>query len=37
MFSVVGGVVVDACLRGPGLTAHEVGVRVVIASLTPAS
>ena len=34
MWSVVGGVVLTACLRGPRLAAHEGDVRAVIASLT---
>jgi hypothetical protein len=37
IFSVVGGVVVTACLRGPEIAAHEAEVRGVIASLKPAS
>ena len=37
MWSVVGGAVVSACLRGPDLVAHEADVRGVIASLKPAS
>jgi hypothetical protein len=37
MWSVVGGAVVTACLRGPDLVAHEGDVRGVIASLRPAS
>ena len=37
VWSVVGGAVVTACLRGPYLVAHEAYVRGVIASLKPAS
>jgi len=37
VWSVVGGAVVSACLRGPDLVAHEGDVRGVIASLRPAS
>ena len=37
VWSVVGGAVVRACLRGPDLVAHEGDVRGVIASLRPAS
>jgi hypothetical protein len=37
MASVVGGTVLTACLRGPGLAAHEAEVRAVVASLGPAS
>jgi putative hemolysin len=37
MWSVVGGTVVSACLRGPDLAAHEAEVRTVIASLKPAA
>ena len=37
MWSVVGGAVVSACLRGPDLVAHEADVRGIIASLKPAS
>ncbi len=35
MWSVVGGTVLTACLRGPDLAAHEAEVRAVIASLKP--
>jgi hypothetical protein len=37
MWSVVGGTVLSACLRGPDLPAHEAEVRAVIASLKPAA
>lgn len=37
MWSVVGGTVLTACLRGPDLAAHEAEVRAVIASLKPAT
>jgi hypothetical protein len=37
MWSVVGGTVLTACLRGPDLAAHEAEVRAVIASLKPAA
>ena len=37
MWSVVGGAVVTACLRGPDLATREAEVRGVIASLKPAS
>ena len=37
MWSVVGGTVLTACLRGPDLAAHETEVRSVIASLKPAA
>jgi hypothetical protein len=37
MWSVVGGTVLRACLRGPDLAAHEAQVRAVIASLKPAA
>ena len=37
MWSVVGGAVVSACLRGPDLATREAEVRGVIASLKPAS
>ena len=37
VWSVVGGAVVTACLRGPDLAAREAEVRGVIASLKPAS
>lgn len=37
IFSVVGGAVVTACLRGPDIAAHEAEVRGIIASLKPAS
>lgn len=35
MWSVVGGTVLTACLRGPDLAAHEAEVRSVSASLKP--
>ena len=37
VWSVVGGAVVSACLRGPDLATREAEVRGVIASLKPAS
>lgn len=37
VWSVVGGAVVSACLRGPDLAAREAEVRGVIASLEPGS
>ena len=36
MWSVVGGTVLNACLRGPDLAAHEAEVRSVISSLRQA-
>jgi hypothetical protein len=37
MWSVVGGTVLNACLRGPDLAAHEAEVRSVISSLRQAA